>query len=719
MYAARAVRVISTDMDPTDLLRRALAASAPDSAAARASGETGILTPGAVSVRNPQDLLQRAMDVQQLSSHSRGGALGEPRQPPAALFSTPQEGPSAPHPPVESDLPPQIPSNNNIAPIPTQMPLLLPASGNELGSSPSMAAMPDTHSPSLFERALAAGEQPAKVQKVRTFSGLDSAAPEVSPTAQPAKVLSKGGPPVEPPPPEVPALFARGKSLFAQPVGSLSGSTMRAKACKALTFHGAREGDPALAPPNLKNAHVAFQGRNAYRPGISIIDAAEPEALDLEAPGSDDPLDTASGVKQSKLHAEIRRCMGLLTISMVANALCYDPSEAEAMDPKVLSSELFGALARRGVSSMQGARRALVRLYDFALARGVQLTDFRASTGMISAFLSSQTAVSMPRQLLLGLRWAATFLKVCPGSLEPILDGFKSKARPNAPRPAMCFSLRAVLHIAHVAVTYRGVGESYVRSVAAGVHLMCQGSLRWADTFGCTFQPSADAIDGHTVMSKTGPMPWWAEKLDALGDSSWLDPLMASLRHCRKRDFVFRRATFSGGRSGDPSNFNGWGSGPSPKAHVVKCLIFILMLPPLNLPLEEAKRYSRLHGARRFFPTVARFLSGHIPISIQDRLELGRWKPGLIGDPTARAAAAAGAMPNLYSMEGARERCVKSRGKVAAELRRRVASLSAQELQALPTEGCGMEFLLDDHLDIAAVDPDPDLSDDESGDEQS
>ena len=82
---------------------------------------------------------------------------------------------------------------------------------------------------------------------------------------------------------------------------------------------------------------------------------------------------------------------------------------------------------------VQGARRALVRLFDFALARGVQLEAFDASTGLISAFLTAQTAVTMPRKLLLGLRWAAKVLKVCQGSLEPILDGFKSKAR-RAPR---------------------------------------------------------------------------------------------------------------------------------------------------------------------------------------------------------------------------------------------------------------------------------------------
>jgi hypothetical protein len=154
--------------------------------------------------------------------------------------------------------------------------------------------------------------------------------------------------------------------------------------------------------------------------------------------------------------------------------------------------------------------------------------------------------------------------------------------------------------------------------------------------------------------------------------------------------------------------------GPAPKQHVVKCLIYILSLPPLNLSQEEAKRYARLHGARRFLSTVARFLSGYIDISVQDRLELGRWSPGVVGDPGLRGVAAAAAMPNLYSSEGARERCVASRKKVCDELRRRVARLSERELGELPVDGCGVEFLLDGATDISHPDPDPDLSDAES-----
>lgn len=573
----------------------------------------------------------------------------------------------------------------------------------QVAFSPSVGGAPLAEdSPTLLDAAIAAGAIPA----LRRRPELPRPPPE-SPLISPA-MLTRSSSSAPPPPPDVPLLFKKGRQLFALPVGRCGASVMKAKAVKASSFRGARDGDPALSP--------ATPSRVAkYRPGISISDPSELTTTDLEDdPSSDSPPATSDEAKVRKLHSEIRRLMSLLTIPMVAKVLQYSPEEAEKIPPSTLSSELFRALAKRGIATMQGARRALVRLYDFALDRGVQLVGFNASTGLVSAFLSSQSAVTMPRALLLGLRWAARTLHICEGSLAPILDGFKSKARPSAPRPAMCYSLRVVMHLSSIATTYAGPGHQYVCATASGVLLMVQGSLRWADTLGCSFQPSADAIDGFTKRSKTGPMPWWAEILDVSGSSAWLAPLLAALAGVSKPDYVFRRGQFVGGASGDPTSFSGWAIGPASKRHVVKCLLYILTLPPLNLSPEEAMRYARLHGARRFLSTVARFLSGYLDISIQDRLELGRWSPGIVGDPGLRGAAASAAMPNLYSAEGARERCVASRKKICDELRRRVALLSERERGELPVDGCGVEFLLDASTDISHPDPDPDLSDAES-----
>ena len=113
-------------------------------------------------------------------------------------------------------------------------------------------------------------------------------------------------------------------------------------------------------------------------------------------------------------------------------------------------------------------------------------------------------------------------------------------------------------------------------------------------------------------------------------------------------------------------------------------------------------------------PTAARYLSGVIKITTQDRLEMGRWQPGLLGTPAERASAAAARLPNLYGDEAARSRCIASRGRVAVALRKRVASLSAEELRALPMEGSGLEVLMEGVPAPTVADPDPDLSEGES-----
>ena len=343
--------------------------------------------------------------------------------------------------------------------------------------------------------------------------------------------------------------------LFAAKQAPLSAPAMRARAYAASSFPAAREGDVAVAPPSRA-------ARVAYRPGIGSVSACE--LAEVESAGADEPPPTADAVKTARLHAEIRRFMGLMTVHTVGAALRYSSAEAEAMAPQELSSQLFSALAKRGISSISNARRALLRLYDFSLARGVQLSDFDASVGMISAFLAAQAAVTMPRALLLGLRWAATVVKLCPMSTEAILDGFKSKASPSAPRPAMCFSLRMVIHLTSVACEYSGAAAAYITAVAAGVLLLVQGSLRWSDGFGCTFKVQPDAVDGFTKRSKTGPMPWWAELDDVFGRREWIRLLLASLTR-RDCDYIFRLAVYKPGAVASRWPLRGGGKGLLPK----------------------------------------------------------------------------------------------------------------------------------------------------------
>lgn len=100
---------------------------------------------------------------------------------------------------------------------------------------------------------------------------------------------------------------------------------------------------------------------------------------------------------------------------------------------------------------------------------------------------------------------------------------------------------------------------------------------------------------------------------------------------------------------------------------MVRLLFALLALPPLSLTREQAKSFVRLHGFRRVFSVLARFLSAELNLSVESRNELGRWKvqSGEGGGGTRHSA-----MPNVYSSDAARSRCVDVRATVAAAARR-------------------------------------------------
>ena len=80
--------------------------------------------------------------------------------------------------------------------------------------------------------------------------------------------------------------------------------------------------------------------------------------------------------------------------------------------------------------------------------------------------------------------------------------------------------------------------------------------------------------------------------------------------------------------------------------------IQLLQMEPLSLSFDEAKRYARLHGGRRLYPTLGRFMSHQLNLSTDDRQELGRWAPASGGAPGGAP------MTNLYASDAQRTRCV-------------------------------------------------------------
>ena len=439
-------------------------------------------------------------------------------------------------------------------------------------------------------------------------------------------------------------------------------------------------------------------GTNRHRrPGLSQPD----EEPDLDPPG------TSAARKVQQVAAEVERTLSLFTSEMAQRMLPYSDEEISqaAQTEETLTAALRDILYKkceRHLTSMANARRALLALFDFAKSTGITLHNFRASVGLISAFLSSQTAITMPASRLCGLAWAQKNYKLDLPADDPVLASYK-EVRGSGANHATTTPPKIMCHYAVIASTKSA--PEYIQAGAAGLHMLGAGSLRYGDAQRSKWRVLNNCIEGHGP-SKTGEAYWWAEKKDWLGGDAWFRPLAKSYKGAKAEpDYLFRRATFAPNHSGDPDHFTGWGEGPAVKKHVIELDRHILQLPPLSLSHEEAITYSRQHGKRRTYPTLARYLSHKLNLTIEDREELGRWAPQSIGGKRARKHY----LSNRYGSDAARTRSVQVRGSVAAAARRLIADVGWQNLSL---EGGGFEAFVDGDVDFA--EPEPDLSSDES-----
>ena len=435
------------------------------------------------------------------------------------------------------------------------------------------------------------------------------------------------------------------------------------------------------------------------RPGITHLDE---EPLD--------PPTTSAAQRDRACANEVERVLSIFTADMAQHLLPLSQSEqtqiiaaATTNIDDFIASRLRSYLkdkAARHLASLQNARRALLALFDFARGVGITLTDFKASTGLISAFLSSQMARTMASSRLRGLIWAQHNLGIELNADAAALKSY-SENRSSGANHALTMPVKIACHLAVIASDK--AQPEYTRALAAGIHLLAAASLRWADAQRCTWKVLSGTLEGKGE-TKTGFAYWWGEKPDLLGGTDWYRPLAKSykgLKHAH--DYVFRRATFKRGFTGDLDHFSKWEEGPARKEHVVTGYIQLLQMEPLSLSLDEAKRYARLHGGRRLYPTLGRFMSHQLNLSTDDRQELGRWAPASGGAPGGAP------MTNLYASDAQRTRCVSTRKRVADAARDLIKGVGWQNI---PLDGGGFEAFISGEVDIAQ--PEPDLSDDES-----
>ena len=440
----------------------------------------------------------------------------------------------------------------------------------------------------------------------------------------------------------------------------------------------------------------AGTGRARSRPGITMQGEEQAE-----------PVHTSAEARRRAELNEVERTVSIFTHDMAQALLPFSEEErrhmrAESEEQLTDRIRTFISSKSSHLASMSNARRALLALYDFAASVGVVLRNFQASVGLVSAFLSSQTARSMAASRLQGLKWAQLNYSLSLQADAPALRSFL-EVKTDGSNHASTIPVKVACHLAVVAADK--TQHLYLRAVASGVHMMIAASLRWADAQRASWSVMSNCIEGKGP-TKVGYQYWWGERQDFLGGDSWFKPLLASYKGLtHPPDFIFRRASFKRGHSGEPEFFEGWSDGPAVKLHVIETLIHILMLTPMSLTREEALAYVRLHGARRVYPTLARFLSGTLQLTLDDRQEMGRWAPATGGDRAERR----GAMANRYATDAERARCVKTRSKVATATRNLIKDHGWREL---PMEGGGYEAFITQ--DVIVEEPEPDLSSDES-----
>ena len=403
-----------------------------------------------------------------------------------------------------------------------------------------------------------------------------------------------------------------------------------------------------------------------------------------------DPDKATVDPEGAALSKEVLRLVGTMSPEMRLRVLGLKDGERVALARRqgcaveeVGHTMLAATFAKSGISSLRCARYALTRLAEFGASIGVTPDSFDFSPGLISVFLSSQAAPSMPSRLLVGLKWARDHMGSLADAHSPFLAPFN--VRHHGGGHATTWYVKACCKLAAVAGGAEGFEDlssnEYLAAVASGATLMVNASLRWIDAFRAKkIADLPDAVDGYTPKTKSGPMHWWADRRDVLGSTSWLAPLLAARAATTTATGVFRKAKFGARRSGDPTAFQGWTSGPAPKAHVVRAIRYILENGPEPFPPEVSAALARLHGARRVYPSAARFLSKELGLTVDDRDELGRWKA--CGDAAERSKAGARPLSNLYGSDAARHRCVETRLKVGDAVRARIASVGWRNLDA-------------------------------------
>ena len=379
----------------------------------------------------------------------------------------------------------------------------------------------------------------------------------------------------------------------------------------------------------------------------------------------------------------LRQATSLLSVcppDTLRTMLDFSPKEWAAIPVDRAVNLQLAHLTSFSAGSLRSCRAALLRLQTWLELNCLAdvCTDFACSGGVLAMCAQDMQATSrgsaggatVPLSLRNSWRFAQLNLGLVGLRADAPIMSTVCAAPSRTPSPALAATVAMLFHF----VTLSSHANALVAHYAAGCVLCIVAALRLRDAQRASLRIDGSLLRGMCYTSKHPKrrskvqMPFFAP-LTGLGP--WHGPLLSV---DPRLDYIFPAVAFSRGEDLAHSSAR-LAPGPAETSRVVKCMRFLLTLPPLCMSKADALKYSG-HSLRHFMPTLARLFG----FSEEDRNELARWAVSV-----DRSRGAARAMPQVYSAEAAEHRVVPILSRLIDCLMLRLESLGGAS--QLPAHG--------------------------------
>ena len=241
-------------------------------------------------------------------------------------------------------------------------------------------------------------------------------------------------------------------------------------------------------------------------------------------------LPSQDAVDAFKKEKAIAEALQVMNEPMAAKVILFHEDEKEAIGPVVFGERTTAHLRKHAGSGaqMHNAVLALLSLALFAKEHfGLVKETFEFSSGLISIYLGSMTALTMPRSRLSGLRFAQRVFGAFCDASNSALDPYMIKVSMGGHAPATPLSV--VLHLFYLATNST---STIIRVYAASFCCMLLTSLRYCDAMRSgTPRKTGQAFDGVARKGKmlAQPMLWYCPRKDFSGSCLWSETWMEQL----------------------------------------------------------------------------------------------------------------------------------------------------------------------------------------------